>query len=332
MHLSENRSLVEARSALAKGEDQLSIRRAFDYLGSHPDDPTAARIAALGLSRLIYADAAESFYETARRRGHLSLDDQHSRALGLTRANAREKAVAAYREILEKSPDDPIALQRLAAVEWTRGRYDEAIRAAEVLATTPTGKVQGEALLAEVNHDAGRRAAAIPHFRRVFELDPDLSKLPNLRIVFWREYGEDLLREGESAEAVKVLTNGMRHDSSPELFDLLGQACLEEGDLEQTERWWRRSSETNPERVTPLVLLGRLKIQSKEFDEALRLLKHAYDLKPNLYEVLFPLGRVHRLLGHDQEADRYFDQAAEAQRTRVPSTSTGMGAVATPSR
>ena len=322
-----DRRLKEAQAALQRGEYSETLRRAFDRLDRHPTDPRASRLAALALSRLIFAPEAEPYYEVARTRGYLTLEDEQERALGLLRANLREQAVSAYHDILKIKPEDPMALQRLATLEWTRGRFDQAREAAESLAKSPKGELPGEALLAEIYHDAFKEKEAIPHFRRVLEIDPELSRLPELRKVLYREYAHDLLKEGNASDAREILGTALRHDSSPEILDMLGQACLNEGDNAEAERWWRRSTESHPDRFAPWVYLGRLATETNRLEEALSFLNRAFELKPANYEVLFPLSRIHRLLGHEEEAARFLALANEAQRASAPSTN-GMGAPA----
>ncbi len=70
-------------------------------------------LAARCLSRLDYSEQAEPYY---RRAGRLSLNDQQIRAYCLVRGPHPERAIPAYREILEIDPDNVAAMRRFAAV------------------------------------------------------------------------------------------------------------------------------------------------------------------------------------------------------------------------
>ena len=94
-------ALAKAAAADRAGNPVLALRLALDHLGRRPWSREAARIAARNLSRLDYADEAEPYY---RRCGELSPDDLHIRAYGLVRTNQRERAIAAYEEILAGGP------------------------------------------------------------------------------------------------------------------------------------------------------------------------------------------------------------------------------------
>ncbi len=78
-----------------------------------PSSRQAALMAARCLSRLGQPDRAETHYKKA---GHLDFEDLHIRAFGLVVNNRREPAIQAYREILERRPDDVLALSRMAGV------------------------------------------------------------------------------------------------------------------------------------------------------------------------------------------------------------------------
>ena len=146
---------------------------------SIPTDPEAARLAALCLSELNYSAEAEPYYELARRRNNLSLDQLHTRAMGLSRGNYRDLAVAAFQEILERQPDDARALQRLAAILYSQSRHKEALAVALRLAESkkPEEAAAGYALVAIVHHEEHRPGPAVAANERVLELDPRLESL-----------------------------------------------------------------------------------------------------------------------------------------------------------
>src|SRR5205807_9761401 len=125
---------AEAEAPRRRGDLVAGMRRAQDHLDPRPWSQRAARMAALCLSRLDFADSAEPYY---RRAGRLSRDDLHVRAYGLVRANRRLQAEAAYRQILEQWPDDPLALRRLGAELITMMRWDEALEVARRLVRAP---------------------------------------------------------------------------------------------------------------------------------------------------------------------------------------------------
>ena len=146
----------EARAAYARGDVPTALRRALDRLDRHPRDGDAAWIAARCYSQLIHADEAGPYCEAAARAADLSTDDLQVRALGLPRSNRSEQAIAAYEEILRRDPENPTALQRLAAVRWLRSEIKQALDLAGRLSRIPSHAAVGHVMLAEIHHDPNR--------------------------------------------------------------------------------------------------------------------------------------------------------------------------------
>jgi tetratricopeptide (TPR) repeat protein len=328
-NLGRDPAVAEAEAAQRNHDTLTSLRRSLDGLERNPGNPRTARLAALALSLLIYPDEAEPYWELARRRGSFSLEDANARALGFTRANRREEAVAAYEDILRSHPDDPTALQRLAAVQWSRGHGDEALAAAERLAKTPTGAISGHTILAGVHHDMKHTEQAIASFRRVLELDPELKQVAQPKLVFWEAFAEDLLKEGQHAELRERLARVIEEVAQPILMDLLGEACLADGSEAEAERWWRHSLELDTSRIDPWLNLARLAIARHDADEALAHLARALELRPENYEVLSLLSATHRGLGQSQQAQE-FQLRANRVRPSLPAADTGMGSLSVP--
>src|SRR5262245_24794077 len=85
-NVTRSEALRDAEEAYRRGDFATGFRRAIDHRDRRPWSRRAARVAALCLSRLDFADAAEPYY---RRAGDLDLDDLHVRAYGLVRGNHR---------------------------------------------------------------------------------------------------------------------------------------------------------------------------------------------------------------------------------------------------
>ena len=156
-----------------------ALQLALDYLDNHPSHGETARLAALCLSHLDYPAHAEAYYRMAGGTGRMSLDDLHIRAIGLARGNLRDQAIAAYQEILARRTDDPLALQRLAAIYYSRSQYQETLQVAGRLAqaSDPKWAVAGYSLIGTVHHEQHHFELAVEANRQVAERDPELKLL-----------------------------------------------------------------------------------------------------------------------------------------------------------
>jgi tetratricopeptide (TPR) repeat protein len=285
---------------------------------------------------MVYADQAEPFYEIVRKRAGLSLDDLQVRALGLTRSNRPDLAIKAYEDILRREPNNPTALQRLAAIHWLRFEIKEALALAGRLSLIPSHAVVGHAMLGEIHHDPNRNPErldeserrpdlAVAAFKRVLELDPQLNLIPYSKTIYWNNFAIDLLTLGHTEEARRYLLAIVDQYDEPALLDLLGRSYFLEGNVEQAEQWWRRSTERDPNRAGPWINLGEVAFQEHRLQDAVDSLSHAVALDGKKYRALQLLGSVYKMLGQNDKATRYQKQAEDVRRAQGATTSpTGM--------
>jgi tetratricopeptide (TPR) repeat protein len=349
-NFTRSNALGEAQDAEGRGQFATALWKALDHLDRRPWSHEADRIAARCLSRLDFAEAAEPYYRWART---LTVEDLQYRAYGLVRANQRERAIKACKEILDRRPADVTALRLEAGVLLSQSRWDEAKAVARLLVEAPPGPVAGYApiavaghwslepiqvasaraigytLEAIVNHDVGEPEAAVAAFERVLEVDPLLRSAPLQPSLFWSQFAEDLLSAGRSADAIRYLTQETAARNDAGLMDLLGQAYLREGSVDEAQRCWRQSLAWDPNDHTAWLNLGRIELQRDRPQEAIRLLTQAVKLKPSSYEAAYSLTLVYRRLGQEDEARHYEEKA---QRLRQPGKNEHRGMGYTPPR
>jgi tetratricopeptide (TPR) repeat protein len=318
-------ALRDAEAAYRRNSVELALTRARDHLASRPSSRAAALIAARCLSRLDRPDQAEPFYQKA---GRLSLEDQHGRALALVRGNSRKQAILAFQEILARSPDDVLALRRLAAVQISESLWSDAIATAARLIEIPEGAVIGHTLAGVVHHNTESPEQSVAEFGRVLELDPKLERMPlTPRTMFWVYFGQDLLTIGRPAEARRLLDRAMNEEGgNPKIADLLGQSHYQQGAVDDAERCWRLALEWDRNRAETWWRIGRIELQRGQIEEAISSLRRANELEPTAVGPVYGLSMAYRRLGKKEEADRL---QAEADRLRIRSGPPrgGMGAM-----
>lgn len=318
-------ALESARNAYARHDYPLAVRLALDHLERRPWSVDGTLLAARGLSEMGRADLAEPYYQRARRRGALSLDDLHARAAGWTKTVELPKAVAAYEEILRVAPEDRNALRILATLHYSVKQYVKARPYAEHLSRLPGGERIGFALLGSIAHDDSNPNAAVAAYQKVLELDPSLSALPFPATVFWRELSEDLIATGRPAEARERLLGALARHDDAELHYLQGKAEEALGLNDEADASCRRAVERDPELGGAWLLLARLALRRQQPREALDELNRAAGLLPETYDSVYTLSQAYRQLGKTEEAKR-LGKKAEALRAKAFPSAGGMGA------
>ncbi len=319
-------ALREAEAAYRRDDLTTARRKALDHLTRRPNSRGATLIAARCYSKLDQADRAEPYYGPTR---SLGLEDLHVRAFGLVRGNHRERAIRAYREILDRKPDDVMALRRLAAVLISQSRWDEALAVADRLIRIPDGAVIGHALAGVVHHDNRRPERAVAEFERVLRLDPGLHRMPLPRQMFLIYLAQDLMTSGRPDDAQRPLARALEERQDAYAMDLLGQAHMSLGEFDEAERCWRRSIEWDERRSWPWLLLGKLELQRGRPREALTRLERAVELAPTALEAVYNLSLANRRAGRVAEADRLRELSDRLRKTSSPPPG-GMGTMPSP--
>lgn len=294
----QSNHLEQAAREDTKANHVLAVRHALDHLKRRPWSRQAAKIAARGLSKLDHADLAEPYYA---RCGTLDREDQHIRAYGLVRANEREKAVDAYRALLQDYPSDALALRRLAAVHLSRVEYDAARELAVRMTRIPGAEVVGYTLLGSTEHSDREPLAAVNAWEQVFERDPGLEQMPLPRQEFWTEVIADYLDVGRTDRVVEFIERASRDVGKvPDFLALAGRAYQQAGRLDEAESAWKSVLELDPTRPVIWASLGRLALQRNQLDQAKRFLDRAIEIDPKAPDPHYSLAQLYRLQGRGE--------------------------------
>jgi tetratricopeptide (TPR) repeat protein len=323
-----HRSRSGASPSIAQPDYHLALRRALDHLRRHPNDPEGTRFVALCLSRLDYAAEAEPYYALAQAKTRLSPQDLHVRAFGFSRCNLRAQAVEAYKQILDRQPDDPEALQKLAAIYYSLSQYKEALATAQRLAQSPikSRAVAGYALIGIVHHDEHRPGLAVAANEKALELDPQLELLSLPADLFFADLAQDLVDINRASDAQRYIHRILGQRDDPVLIDILGSAYYAEGQEDEAERCWKRVIDLDPRFHRPWLNLGKLALRRGRLEEAVPYLEKAHALDRRIHEPAYQLSLAYRRLGRAEDSERY-RKLAESLRLNNPNNKRGMGLI-----
>ncbi|QEH38342.1 Tetratricopeptide repeat protein [Aquisphaera giovannonii] len=304
--------LIRAARAAYRARDYRSaLIAARARLDRRPDDTDAALLAARCLAKLGRWQQADELY---RRAGSLGLDDANDHAYGLVRAGDLPRAFEAYERLLDRWPDDVLALKRQAALLISKADWKRVRRISERLIAIPGGRVAGRTLAGIGFHSTRHAEEAVAAFEEVLRLDPELKEMPLPQRVFWGHLALDLIALGRSSDARAHLERALAREDDAGLRELLGVTFEKEGRMDEAERCWRESLARDPNNADTLLDLGRQEVASRRIDEAIGHLERAAELSPESIDPVYNLSRAYRFKGDLDRARRYEARAEELRR------------------
>jgi tetratricopeptide (TPR) repeat protein len=318
--------LGHTATAFERHQYQSALKAALLHLSWFPSDRRASLMAARCVMRLGRGPEAEAYYQKA---APLGLADAQARAYNLVNLNQPKQAVVAYEELLNRWPDDVLALKRLAAVWMGMKHWRDVLRLADHMIAIPAEEVSGQTMAAIAHHELKHYDQAITSCLRVLEIDHRLERMPLPRTLFWNNFSLDLIASGRTEEARRYLRQALTDCQDAGLMELLGLTYSQQGAIDEAERCWRQAESWDPNNADVCLDLGQLALSRNRWNEAVDLLKRAADQSTEAIGPLYSLSQAYRMLGNDGEAQRY-RRLADVRRQARPVPAPAMGAAADP--
>jgi tetratricopeptide (TPR) repeat protein len=269
--------------------------------------------------------------------GHV--DEQQYELTG--RADLATQAIDAYKKALELAPASPVIRERLAEIYAKSQRLREAVEQAQETLKTDPNNVDAHRLLARIYvRELGDLSAgevqketlekAIAQFQEILKIQPDdvysglwlarLYRFENkhseaetvLRGLLSRDAANGpaleqlsqlLMDEGRSQEAVKLLSDAAGESSSPEVYDLLGDAYSQAKDYAKAEDAYRKAVEEDPDDPGHLHGLAQALMAEDKYAEALEQFKRLTEIEPSTSENYLRMAQLYRRLGKFDQAE-----------------------------
>ncbi len=256
-------------------------------------------------------------------------------------AEQADEAVASYKKALELEPGSAVIQERLAEI-YAKSRHirDATLQAQEVLKIDPDN-VDAHRLLARIYvrtlGDMGTGEVqqenlqkAVEQFQAILKIDPydtysalwlaRLYRFQNqhdeaekvLRGVVQREPDNEpaleqlsqlLIDEGRSQEAIDLLTHTVDDSSSPDVYDLLGDAYTKSKDYAKAEAAYRKAIEGDPDDPGHRHGLADALLSQDKYADALEQYKKLSQLEPGTSENYLRMAQLDRRMGNFDEAE-----------------------------
>ena len=269
--------------------------------------------------------------------GHV--DEQQYELTG--RAELATQAIEAYKKALELAPASPVIRERLAEIYAKSQRLREAVEQAQGTLKADPNNVDAHRLLARIYvRELGDLSAgevqketlekAIAQFQEILKIQPDdvysglwlarLYRFENkhseaetvLRGLLARDAGNGpaleqlsqlLMDEGRSQEAVTLLSDAAGESSSPEVYDLLGDAYSQAKDYAKAELAYRKAVEEDPDDPGHLHGLAQALMAEDKYADALEQFKLLTEIEPSTSENFLRMAQLYRRLGKFDQAE-----------------------------
>ena len=269
--------------------------------------------------------------------GHLA--EQQYEASG--KSELATKAIDSYKKALDLAPNSTVIMERLAETRAKAQQLREAVEEARAVLKLDPDNVDAHRLLARIyvrtlgdqgasDSQKENLAKATEEFQAILKIQPDdaysslwlarLYRFENrhtdaekvLRDVLRRDPGNGpaleqlsqlLIDEGRSQEAVKILSDAAGSSSSPEVYDLLGDAYAQAKDYPKSEEAYRKAADEDPDDPAHLHGLAQALMEQNKYAEALEQFKKLSEVEPGTSENYLRMAQLYRRLGKFDQAE-----------------------------
>lgn len=260
-----------------------------------------------------------------------------------------DQSIDAYKKALEIDPDSSVIHERLAEIDAKSQHIKDAVLEADQALKLDSKNVDAHRLLARIyirnlgDISAGQVQKesidkAIGEFQAILALQPDdsysalwlarLYRFENqhaaaervLRGILQREPDNEqaleqlsqlLIDGGRSEEAIGVLAQAADDSSSPDLFDMLGEAYAQQKDWPKAEAAYSKAIEQEPDEPSHRHGLAEALIEEEKYSQALQQFKKLAGLEPSTAENYVRMAELYRRMGQFDQAQSSLMRAKE---------------------
>ncbi|HVB56055.1 MAG TPA: tetratricopeptide repeat protein [Candidatus Acidoferrales bacterium] len=268
-------------------------------------------------------------------------------------ADAASQSIESYQKALQLDPGSTVIMERLAEIYAKTQRIRDAVAEAQEVLKADPNNVAAHRLLARTyvrtlgDMNAGEvqqenLTKAVEQFQAILKIEPDdsysalwlarLYRFENrhdeaekvLRDLLQQDpengaaleqLSELLVDEGRSQDAITLLSKAAGDSSSPDIYDLLGDAYSREKDYAKAEDAYRKAVDEDPDDPDHRHGLAQTLLAENKYAEALEQYTKLSELEPGTAENYLRMAQLDRRLGK-------FDQA-EASLLRAKQLSPG---------
>ena len=278
--------------------------------------------------------SADAYYFTT---GHLA-EQQYEIS---NNPDMAAQAIDDYKKALEAEPDSPTIMERLAEIYAKSQRIRDAVAEAQQIIKVDPNNVDARRLLARIyvrtlgdtNAGAAQQenlARAVEQFQAILKIEPDdsfsalwlarLYRFENrhdeaekvLRGVLehdsengpaLEQLSQLLVDEGRSQDAIDLLEKAASDSSSPDVYDLLGDAYSQQKNYAKAEIAYQKAVDEDPDDPGHRHGLAQALLSQDKYAEALTQYTKLAEREPGTAENYLRIAQLDRRLGKFAEAE-----------------------------
>jgi len=256
-------------------------------------------------------------------------------------SDAAAQSIELYKKALELEPDSPVIMERLAEIYAKSQRIREAVAEAQLVLKSDAENVAAHRLLARIyvrnlgDMSGGpaqeeNLARAVEQFQAILKIEPGdaFSALWLARLYRFENRHDDaekvlrgvlnhdadngqaleqlsqlLVDEGRSQDAIDLLEKAAGDTSSPDAYDLLGDAYSQQKNYAKAEGAYRKSVDEDPDDPGHRHGLAQALLSQDKYTEALEQYTKLSQLEPGTAENFLRMAQLDRRLGKLDEAE-----------------------------
>jgi tetratricopeptide (TPR) repeat protein len=256
-------------------------------------------------------------------------------------SDAAAQSIELYKKALELEPSSPVIMERLAEMYAKSQRIREAVAEAQLVLKSDADNVAAHRLLARIyvrnlgDMSGGpaqeeNLARAVEQFQAILKIEPGdaFSALWLARLYRFENRHDDaekalrgvlnhdadngqaleqlsqlLVDEGRSQDAIDLLEKAAGDTSSPDAYDLLGDAYSQQKNYAKAEDAYRKSVDEDPDDPGHRHGLAQALLSQDKYTEALEQYTKLSQLEPGTAENFLRMAQLDRRLGKLDEAE-----------------------------
>jgi len=226
--------------------------------------------------------------------------------------NVLDEAIGEFQKIVAlqpKSAEDHMVLGQLYTVKHQPDKAEAEFKTAQAIEPESEDVVLNLARLYAESGD-------LTHAAKSIETVPVDGRTPKMELTLGALYEQ--MKQPKDAIAAYRRAEDLDRDDL-QIVDALGQALLNDNQLDQALKEYQKVAEANPEDAEPLIHIGEIERKQGKYEDALTVIRKARKLDPNSLEAGFNEGLLFDILGR-------LDDAIETYQEMVDATSHANGA------